>query len=53
MNLMKIHANAISRDDVTKEFHFRLMKFTLQFGLKFNFPKLIHGVHGSPYSLRK
>jgi hypothetical protein len=33
--------NAISRDDVTQEFQFRLMEFTFfQFGTKFNFPKL-------------
>jgi hypothetical protein len=28
LNLAKIHANVISKDDVTKEFHFGLMKFT-------------------------
>jgi hypothetical protein len=28
LNLARIHANAISKDDVTKEFHFSLMKFT-------------------------
>jgi hypothetical protein len=37
---MMIHVNAISRDDVTQEFHFRLMEFTLlQFGVKFNLLK--------------
>jgi hypothetical protein len=42
LNLAKIHANAISKDDVAKEFHFGLMKFTfLQFGIKFNFPELV------------
>jgi hypothetical protein len=28
LNLARIHANAISKDDVTKEFHFNLMKLT-------------------------
>jgi hypothetical protein len=28
LNLTRIHANAISKDDVTKEFHFGLMKLT-------------------------
>ncbi len=41
LNLARIHVNAISRDDVTQEFHFRLMEFTLlQFGLKSNLLKL-------------
>jgi hypothetical protein len=41
LNLARIHVNAISRDDVTQEFHFRLMEFTLlQFGLKSNLSKL-------------
>jgi hypothetical protein len=39
---MKIHANTISKDDVTQEFHSRLMKFALfQFGIKPNLPKLL------------
>jgi hypothetical protein len=29
LNLMGIHENVISRDDIIKEFHFRLMEFTL------------------------
>jgi hypothetical protein len=38
LKLVNIHMNAISRDDVTQEFHFKLMEFTLfQFGIKFNF----------------
>jgi hypothetical protein len=38
---MKVHANAISKNNVTKEFHFRLMESTLfQFGIKTNFSKL-------------
>jgi hypothetical protein len=42
LTLMRIHANAISRDDVTYKFHFKLMEFTLlQFGIKFNFLKLL------------
>jgi hypothetical protein len=28
LNLMKIHANAISKDDITQKFHFKLMEFT-------------------------
>jgi hypothetical protein len=32
----------IFKDDVTKEFHFGLMKFTFfQLGIKSNFPKLV------------
>jgi hypothetical protein len=35
LNLMKIHANAISKDDITQEFHFKLMEFTfLQFRIR-------------------
>jgi hypothetical protein len=42
INLARIHANAISRDDATQEFHFRLIEFTfLQFGLKSNLLKLL------------
>jgi hypothetical protein len=42
LNLAKIHVNAIFRDDVAKEFHFGLMKFTFfQLDIKFDFPKLI------------
>ncbi len=41
LNLMRIHSNAILKNDVIQKFHFRLMEFTfLQFGVKFNFPKL-------------
>ncbi len=40
LNLTKIHENAISRNYVTQEFHFRLMEFTLlQCGVKSNLPK--------------
>jgi hypothetical protein len=38
LNLVKIHANAISRNDVTQKFHFKLMEFAFfQFGIKSNF----------------
>ncbi len=38
LNLMKIHASAISKDVVTQKLHFKLMEFTLlQFGIKSNF----------------
>ncbi len=38
LNLVKIHANAISRNDVTQKFHFKLMEFTFfQFGIKSKF----------------
>ncbi len=38
---MKVHANVISKDDVTQKFHFKLMEFPfLQLGIKSNFPKL-------------
>jgi len=40
LNLTRIHANVISKDDVTQEFHFKLMEFTFfQFGIKSNFSK--------------
>ncbi len=40
LNFMKIDANAISKDNITQEFHFRLMEFTfLQFGVKSNLLK--------------
>jgi len=40
-NVMRIHANVISKHVVTQKFHFKLMKFTLfQFGVKSNLPKL-------------
>jgi len=40
MNFTKIHVNVISIDDVTQEFHFKLMEFTLfQFGIKSNLLK--------------
>ncbi len=42
LGLMKVHANAISRDDVVQETHFRLMEFTfLQLGIMSNFSKLL------------
>jgi len=42
VNLTRIHVNAITTNDVTQEFHFRLMEFTLvQFGVKSNLPKLL------------
>jgi hypothetical protein len=42
LNFMKIHVNAISRNDVTQEFHFKLIEFTLlQFGVKSNLLKLL------------
>jgi hypothetical protein len=28
LDLMMVHANAIPRDDVAQEFHFKLMEFT-------------------------
>ncbi len=38
--LINIHVNVIFRDEITQEYHFRLMEFTLfQFGIKSNFPK--------------
>jgi hypothetical protein len=38
LNFVKIHANAISKDNITQKFHFRLMEFTfLQFGIKSDF----------------
>ncbi len=42
LNFTRIHANVIFRNDITQEFHFRLMEFTfLQFGVKSNLPKLL------------
>jgi hypothetical protein len=42
LDFTNIHVNAISKDDITQEFHFRLIEFTLlQFGVKSNLPKLI------------
>ncbi len=42
LNLTRIHVNAITTNDVTQEFHFRLTEFTLlQFGVKSNLPKLL------------
>jgi hypothetical protein len=42
LNLTRIHANAISKDNITQKFHFRLMEFTLfQFGIKSNLLKLL------------
>jgi hypothetical protein len=52
---MKIHVNATSKDDVTQEFHFKLMEFKIfQFGVKEISPKpYLHGIHGPPFSMRK
>jgi hypothetical protein len=42
LNLAMIYANAISTDDVTQEFHFKLIEITLlQFGIKPNLLKLL------------
>jgi len=42
VNIARIHANAISKDDVMQDFHFRLMEFTfLQFGVKSNLSKFL------------
>jgi hypothetical protein len=42
LNFTRIRVNAIFRDDVTQEFHFKLMEFTLfQFGVKSNLSKLL------------
>jgi hypothetical protein len=39
--LINIHVNVIFRDEITQEYHFRLMEFTLfQFVIKSNFLKL-------------
>jgi hypothetical protein len=41
LNFTKIHGNAISRNDVIQEFHFKLEEFTFfQFGIKSNLLKL-------------
>jgi hypothetical protein len=42
LSLMKVHANAISRNDVVQETHFRLMEFTFfQLGIMSNFSKFL------------
>jgi len=42
LNLMKIHANAISKNNITQEFHLKLIESTLfQFNIKTNFLKLL------------
>jgi hypothetical protein len=42
LNFARIHANAIFRDGITQEFHFKLMEFTLfQFGIESNPLKLL------------
>jgi hypothetical protein len=52
LNLAKIHANVISKDDVANEFHFGLMKFTfVQFGIKFNFPELVQNKSNMSFML--
>jgi len=41
LNLMKIHVNAISKNNITQEFHLKLIESTLfQFNIKTNFLKL-------------
>jgi len=41
LNLMKAHANAISKTNITPEFHLKLMESTLlQFGIHINFLEL-------------
>jgi hypothetical protein len=41
LNLMKVHVNAISKNNITQKFHLRLMESTLfQFGIKTNFSEL-------------
>jgi len=38
---MKVHVNIISKNNITQEFHLRLMEFTfLQFSIKINFSEL-------------
>jgi hypothetical protein len=42
VNFVKIHVDAISKNDVTQEFHFNLVEFTLpQFCIKSNLSKLL------------
>ncbi len=42
LNLIRVQANAISKNNITKEFHLRLMEYTFfQFGIKTNFLKLL------------
>jgi len=58
LNLMRVHANVISKNNLTKEFHFKLMESTLfQFDTNANFSELfqqyVHGVHGLPCSFKK
>jgi hypothetical protein len=41
LNLTRVHMNAISPNNITQEFHLRLMEFTFfQFGIKTNFSEL-------------
>jgi hypothetical protein len=41
LNLMKVHMNTISKNNIIQEFNFRLMESTLpQFGINTNFLKL-------------
>jgi hypothetical protein len=42
---MKIYANAISRNNILKEFHFGVMEFTfLQLNVKFNLFELVQNI---------
>jgi hypothetical protein len=41
LNLMRVHEKAISKNNITHEFHLRFMESTFfQFGIKINFSKL-------------
>ncbi len=41
LNLIRVHVNAISKNNITQEFHLRLMESTLfQFGIRTNLSKL-------------
>jgi hypothetical protein len=54
LNLVKIHVHTISINDVTKEFHFSLMKLTfLQFGIKSNFLELFQNKSNMLFMLFK
>jgi len=54
LNLVKIHVHTISINDVTKEFHFSLMKLTfLQFSIKFGFLELVQNKSNMLFMLFK
>jgi hypothetical protein len=54
LNLAKIHVHTISINNVIKEFHFNLMKFTfIQFGIKFNFLELVQNKSNTLFMLFK